>query len=294
MTGHEQSGQGRCGAREELLRARGELVRGPGRAARPRRGRARARAARRVPHAGGPHDVRGRAGGVVRRVRADLPRAGLSRHLLGLRSPRLPSPDARGAPATGRHPESDGARARCLAPPVHRPPVLEPARGLPSPRPAPRVRGEPYEASREVYPARLGRHRARAPSGGIPAPDGAHLENLVLHNLLALRDARVEPTKIFYRRVVAGDEVDFVVEFGERLPPVEVKATRRPTLADAAGLRAFRAEYGAAARPGFWCTPGMRRAGSPRTCWPSPGGGCSDAERGRLTRGTTRRSRTCP
>jgi hypothetical protein len=45
--------------------------------------------------------------------------------------------------------------------------------------------------------------------------------------------------------------VDFVIESGGRLLPVEVKATARPGLADAAHLRTFRAEYGKRARAGL-------------------------------------------
>ena len=38
---------------------------------------------------------------------------------------------------------------------------------------------------------------------------------------------------------------------GGRLLPIEVKSTSRPRLSDAAGLRAFRAEYGKTARAGL-------------------------------------------
>src|SRR6266705_1373062 len=82
-------------------------------------------------------------------------------------------------------------------------------------------------------------------------PDGAHLENLVLHDLLCWRDARVERSEILYWRTAAGEEVDFVVEAGRHLVPIEVKTTSRPRLRDAGPLRAFRAEYGKAARAGL-------------------------------------------
>jgi hypothetical protein len=45
--------------------------------------------------------------------------------------------------------------------------------------------------------------------------------------------------------------VDFVIEAGKRLLPIEVKATARPRLGDAAHLRTFRAEYGRKARAGL-------------------------------------------
>jgi predicted AAA+ superfamily ATPase len=75
---------------------------------------------------------------------------------------------------------------------------------------------------------------------GAAAPTGAHLENLVLHDLLAWRDARVERTEVSYWRTATGEEVDLVVETGGRLLPIEVKATTTPRLADCAHLRSFR------------------------------------------------------
>ena len=100
--------------------------------------------------------------------------------------------------------------------------------------------------------------------GGLGAPTGAHLENLVLNDLLCWRDARTERTEILYWRTTAGEEVDFVVETGGRLLPIEVKATSRPRLRDTAHLRSFRREYGKTARAGLllhtgtaleWLTP---------------------------------------
>jgi hypothetical protein len=86
---------------------------------------------------------------------------------------------------------------------------------------------------------------------GIAAPEGAHLENLVLHDLLAWRDARLAQADLGYWRTASGEEVDLVVEAGGRLLPIEVKATARPRLGDARHLRSFRAEYGEQARPGL-------------------------------------------
>jgi len=82
-------------------------------------------------------------------------------------------------------------------------------------------------------------------------PGGAHLENLVLHDLLAWRDARLESAELFYWRTTIGEEVDFVIEAGGRLLPIEVKASGRPRLGDARHLRTFRAEYGKRSRAGL-------------------------------------------
>jgi predicted AAA+ superfamily ATPase len=80
---------------------------------------------------------------------------------------------------------------------------------------------------------------------------GEHLENLVLGDLMAWRDARLERAELGYWRTAAGEEVDFVIETGGKLLPIEIKASARPRLADAAHLRSFRAEYGKKARAGL-------------------------------------------
>ena len=87
--------------------------------------------------------------------------------------------------------------------------------------------------------------------GGHDEPGGAHLENLVLNDLIAWRDARIDRAEVCYWRTTIGEEVDFVIEAGGRLMPIEVKATGRPRLGDATLLRTFRAEYGRKARPGL-------------------------------------------
>lgn len=85
----------------------------------------------------------------------------------------------------------------------------------------------------------------------LDEPAGAHLENLVLQDLLAWRDARLERAEIAYWRTATGEEVDFVVESGGKLLPIEVKSGSRPRLGDAASLRSFRAEYGRKSRAGL-------------------------------------------
>jgi predicted AAA+ superfamily ATPase len=84
---------------------------------------------------------------------------------------------------------------------------------------------------------------------GLADPTGVHLENLVLSDLLAWRDASVvDRPGIFYWRTATGEEVDLVVERGPDLLGIEVKATARPRAADAKHLRTFRDEYGDAVR----------------------------------------------
>lgn len=94
--------------------------------------------------------------------------------------------------------------------------------------------------------------------GGTEEVGGAHLENLVLHDLLAWRDARLERAEVCYWRTTIGEEVDFVIEAGGRLLPIEIKPTGRPRLADAKHLRLFRGEYGKKARAGLLLHSGSK------------------------------------
>jgi hypothetical protein len=96
-------------------------------------------------------------------------------------------------------------------------------------------------------------------------PDGADLENLVLTDLLAWRDARLPPAEILYWRATTGEEVDFVIEAEKTLVPIEVKVTKQPRVDDARHLRVFRDEYKGRTRPGL-----LLHAGE-RTEWLAPG-----------------------
>jgi predicted AAA+ superfamily ATPase len=104
---------------------------------------------------------------------------------------------------------------------------------------------------------------------GLGEPAGCHLENLVLNDLLAWRDVRLDRPEVLYWRTATGEEVDFVIEAGGALLPIEVKATAKPRVGDAKHLRAFREEYGRRCRPGLvlhtgdateWLAPGLLAA----------------------------------
>ena len=86
---------------------------------------------------------------------------------------------------------------------------------------------------------------------GSPEPTGAHLENLVLHDLLAWRDARASRADLHHWRTADGREVDLVIEADGMLLPIEVKSTTRPRVADAAGLREFRSMHDDRTRAGL-------------------------------------------
>lgn len=110
---------------------------------------------------------------------------------------------------------------------------------------------------------------------GGAEPGGPHLENLILTDLLAWRDARLDPAELFFWRTTTGEEVDLVIEAGDRLLPIEVKATARPRLRDAEHLLTFRREYGDRALPGLllhagdrleWLAPGLLAAPWWRVC----------------------------
>lgn len=78
---------------------------------------------------------------------------------------------------------------------------------------------------------------------GEREPRGAHLENMVLCDLIAWRDLAVRKPEILFWRTADGLEIDFVIEAGRRLLPIEVKSTERVKPADAKGLEAFLDEY---------------------------------------------------
>ena len=99
---------------------------------------------------------------------------------------------------------------------------------------------------------------------GEETPRGAHLENLVLQDLLSWRDSRTSRAEIFHWRATTGEEVDLVIETRDSLLPIEVKSTKRPRLRHATHLRTFRTQYAEKARTGLllhtgetleWITP---------------------------------------
>jgi predicted AAA+ superfamily ATPase len=79
---------------------------------------------------------------------------------------------------------------------------------------------------------------------GETTPRGAHLENMILCDLLAWTATRPERTEILYWRTAIGQEVDFVIERKGTLLPIEVKAGGRVSSRDTRGIASFRSEYG--------------------------------------------------
>jgi len=72
---------------------------------------------------------------------------------------------------------------------------------------------------------------------------GAWIENWVGTHLLVYTSLRSPRPTLFHWRTSSGHEVDFVLEFGKKLLPIEVKATSRPTGGDIQGLEVFMDTY---------------------------------------------------
>jgi hypothetical protein len=86
---------------------------------------------------------------------------------------------------------------------------------------------------------------------GSPEPGGPHLENLVLNDLMAWGDSSTKRADIHYWRTTNSVEIDFVVEYGSEVLPIEVKASAGVRLGDARALRRFRQEYADVSRAGL-------------------------------------------
>ncbi len=93
-------------------------------------------------------------------------------------------------------------------------------------------------------------HAASGPLGG------AIMETAVLSEIVKTLTHRGIDPQIYFWRTMAGTEVDFVIETGGKLVPIEVKlsATPRPTMA--AAINVFQRDMESAAMPGYVVHPG--------------------------------------
>jgi uncharacterized protein len=107
---------------------------------------------------------------------------------------------------------------------------------------------------------------------GESEPRGAHLENLVLTDLLAWCDLQARRPEVLYWRTATGIEVDFVIETPDRLLPIEIKAAARVTTADAKGLEAFIDETPTLRTGPYFFTEATRRSPLLAACWRPLGG----------------------
>lgn len=80
---------------------------------------------------------------------------------------------------------------------------------------------------------------------------GPIVEAAVFGQLLRLLHHRGESAGLSFWRTAGGHEVDFIVESGQRLIPIEVKVTATPTPAHARGIEEFQALFGERAEKGL-------------------------------------------
>lgn len=98
------------------------------------------------------------------------------------------------------------------------------------------------------------------PEHAISGPmGGAIMETAVLSEIVRTLTHRGIDPQVYFWRTLAGMEVDFVVETGVGLIPIEVKlsATPRATMGNA--IRTFQEDMGSAAMPGYVVHPGNVR-----------------------------------
>lgn len=93
---------------------------------------------------------------------------------------------------------------------------------------------------------------------GEREPRGAHFENLVLGDLLAWRAVQPRRPDVLYWRTAGGRELDFVIEDGPRLLPIEVKTAKDVTPRDIDPIKTFLADYRDRAPAGILLYQGER------------------------------------
>ena len=93
-------------------------------------------------------------------------------------------------------------------------------------------------------------HAASGPLGG------AIFETAVLSEIVRTLTHRGMEPRVFFWRTAAGTEVDFLVEAGGGLVPIEAKLSATPRPAMAAAIEAFRGTVQLTARPGYVVHPG--------------------------------------
>src|SRR5262249_28882382 len=82
-------------------------------------------------------------------------------------------------------------------------------------------------------------------------PRGEHFETLVASDLFAWQGAQTGAPAVSYWRTPEGAEIDFVIDDGTQLLPIEVKATAQPSTRDMASMRVFLEQYADRAAAGL-------------------------------------------
>jgi len=96
-------------------------------------------------------------------------------------------------------------------------------------------------------------HAASGPMGG------AIMETAVLSEIIKTLTHRGMDPRVYFWRTQAGTEVDFVVDTGAGLVPIEVKLSATPRPAMAAAIKAFQRDMGSSGMPGYVVHPGDLR-----------------------------------
>ena len=93
---------------------------------------------------------------------------------------------------------------------------------------------------------------------GESEPRGAHLENMILGDLLAWRGTRTDGSTLLHYRTTKGAEVDFVIETPARTLPIEIKTSQVVRSSDARHIEGFLDEYTDVADAGLLLYDGDR------------------------------------
>ena len=88
---------------------------------------------------------------------------------------------------------------------------------------------------------------------------GALIENAVLVELLRTLTHRGQEPQVYFWRTSTGVEVDFLVDTGDSLVPIEVKLSTTPNPAMAKGISALQSDLGARVAKGYVVHPGDTR-----------------------------------
>jgi uncharacterized protein len=99
---------------------------------------------------------------------------------------------------------------------------------------------------------------------------GAIMETAVLSEIVKSLNHRGIDPQVYFWRTSTGTEVDFVVETGGKLVPIEVKLSSTPRPAMASSIKTFREDFGIKALSGFVVHPGEVKLplGPGVTAWP--------------------------
>ena len=100
----------------------------------------------------------------------------------------------------------------------------------------------------------------RDPDHAMAGPmGGALIENAVLIELIRTLTHRGQEPQAYFWRTAAGVEVDFVLDTGTSLVPIEAKLSTTPNPAMARGISAFRSDFGDRVAKGYVIHPGDTR-----------------------------------